>query len=68
MLGQSPIICRMYGPYLGGNTVTKAIVIIGTIFDGLSFVGPFDDIEDAFTWAEHHAEEWQVATLNEAAQ
>lgn len=46
--------------------MTKAIVIIGTIFDGLSFVGPFDDIEDAVTWGElHNAEEWQVATLNE---
>ena len=44
----------------------KVIVIIGTIFDGYSFVGPFDDMEDAFEWGElHNEKEWMVATLDE---
>lgn len=44
--------------------VTPQIVLVGNIFEGYEFVGPFDEHEDAFIWGETHAKgEWLVAFL-----
>jgi hypothetical protein len=39
------------------------LVFSGNIVDGVSFYGPFPDIETATIWAEENCEEWSIATL-----
>lgn len=49
----------------GSNLFPKHGVAVGNIFDGLTFYGPFDDIEDAMEWGEsNNNAEWNVFTLN----
>ena len=45
-------------------SIEQAIIIVGNIFDGLRFFGPFPDFETACVWAETEIDgEWLVATL-----
>ena len=41
------------------------IVIVGNIVDGVSFYGPFVDVEDASRWIEsNHHDAWEIAGIN----
>ena len=46
--------------------MSKYIVLIGNISDGYDAVGPFDDIEEAFSYSEFQ-ESW-IMTLYEAKE
>jgi hypothetical protein len=44
--------------------VEKFLVIVGNIFEGHEFFGPFDDGDDACNWAEDNVKlEWLIAHL-----
>ena len=41
------------------------ILVIGNIVDGIEFIGPFTDGEDASEWAENNLKvEWVIGVLN----
>lgn len=51
----------------------EAIVVVGNVVDGLTFYGPFPDVQEANDWAERESgnthgvvgdDEWVVAVLN----
>jgi len=44
--------------------VETYIVAYGSIFGGMSFVGPFDSFEDGEEWADHNGGEWWVIQLD----
>lgn len=39
------------------------IVTVGNLADGITFTGPFADMDEAHDWALDHVDEWQIVPL-----
>ena len=45
------------------NEAETHLIAVGNAFDGLSFIGPFNDFDSAYHYTQQVEEEWNIITL-----